>query len=70
MSKNNSNPSFLQVAFSAIAAAFGVQSSKNQARDFEKGKITHYVVAGLVVTVVFISLVVVAVKFALANATG
>jgi len=70
MNKKNTDPSFFQVVFSAMAAAFGVQSRKNQARDFEKGKIGHYIVAGLVVTVIFITVVVVAVKFALANAAG
>lgn len=62
-------PSFLQVIFSAIAAAFGVQSDKNRQRDFENGRITHYIAAGLLVTVMFIVLVYLGVNFALNNAT-
>lgn len=44
----------LQVAGSAIAAAFGVQSRKNRERDFSRGKISHFVVAGVVFTIVFV----------------
>lgn len=61
-------PSFLQVMFSAIAAAFGVQSDKNRQRDFENGRIGHYIAAGLVVTAIFIALVFMAVRIALSQA--
>ena len=44
----------LQIAGSAIAAAFGVQSRKKRERDFSHGKISHFVVAGVLFTAVFV----------------
>lgn len=60
-------PSFLQVVLSAIAAAFGVQSDKNRRRDFENGRIGHYIAAGLLVTAIVIAAVFLAVKLALSS---
>jgi hypothetical protein len=62
-------PSFFQVIISAISAAFGVQNSKHQQRDFENGKISHYIAAGMLVTVIFIALVATAVNIALSSAS-
>ena len=39
---------------SVIAAAFGVQSSRNRERDFKQGKFAHFAVAGAVFTLVFL----------------
>lgn len=61
-------PSFLHIALSTLAAAFGVQSNKNRERDFKGGSIVPYVVAGIIFTVVFITAVVVVVRLVLANA--
>jgi hypothetical protein len=36
-----------------MAAAFGVQSGKNRARDFTHGKPSHFVILGILFTVVF-----------------
>lgn len=44
---------FFQIVGSTIAAAFGVQSSKNRERDFTRGKASHFIVAGIIFTVVF-----------------
>lgn len=60
-------PSFLQVILSAIAAAFGVQSDKNRQRDFESGRLGHYIAAGILVTAIFITAVYLAVELALSN---
>ncbi len=64
--------SFLQIVLTTIAAAFGVQSSKNHERDFKQRSIVPYVVAGVVFTVVFVLAVAFAVKMVLnsAGATG
>lgn len=51
-------PSILQVAFSVIAAAFGVQSSKNSKRDFTTGKPLVFVLAGLLFTLLFVMAIV------------
>ena len=48
------SPSPLQVFGSVIAAAFGVQSSKNRERDFKRGKFSYYAIAGVVFTLVFL----------------
>lgn len=46
-------PSFWQVLHSVMAAAFGVQSSKNRARDFTQGKPGQFLLLGLLFTGVF-----------------
>jgi hypothetical protein len=38
---------------SVMAAAFGVQSGKNRERDFTHGKPVHFVMLGLLVTIIF-----------------
>jgi len=45
-----------------------VQSSKNRERDFKHGKAAHFIVVGLVATVVFVTLVILAVRLALRQA--
>jgi hypothetical protein len=39
---------------SVLAAAFGVQSSENRERDFARGSLLKFVVAGVLGTAVFI----------------
>jgi hypothetical protein len=55
-------PTFFQILFSTIAAAFGVQSSKNRERDFTGGNIYVYMTAGVIFTAVFILVMVLIVK--------
>ena len=50
--------SFWQVLSSTLAAAFGVQSSKNRQRDFTKGKPIHFIFMGIAVTLIFVLIVV------------
>ena len=50
---DNKPPSFWQMLHSIVAAAFGVQSGKNRARDFTHGKPSHFVVLGVLFTAVF-----------------
>jgi hypothetical protein len=47
-------PNFWHVALSTIAAAFGVQSKRNQERDFQSGNIYVYITAGVIFTILFI----------------
>ena len=49
-------PTFWQMLHSVMAAAFGVQSGKNRERDFTHGKPAHFLVLGLMFTVVFAAL--------------
>jgi hypothetical protein len=44
----------LEVIWSALAAAFGVQSSKNRQRDFAHGKPMHFIAAGIILTALFV----------------
>jgi DUF2970 family protein len=47
-------PNILQIIGSVLAAFFGVQNSKNRERDFKHGNHRHFIITGIVVTVVFI----------------
>ena len=46
--------SLTQVIASTLAAAFGVQSSKNRDRDFAHGQPLQFIVAGIVFTTLFV----------------
>ena len=46
--------SFLSVLGSVLASMFGVQSSRRREADFTHGKPIHYILVGLLVTLVFI----------------
>ncbi|MCJ1885947.1 DUF2970 domain-containing protein [Pseudomonas sp. LA21] len=54
--QQNKPPSFWQMLHSVLAAAFGVQSGKNRARDFTQGKPSHFIAMGIVFTLVFVLL--------------
>ena len=43
-----------QIVTSTLAAAFGVQSSRNRRRDFTTGKPAHFIIAGIVFTILFV----------------
>ena len=51
---NLKQPNLFQVIGSVMAAGFGVQSSKNRERDFKKGNLKTFVIAGIIFTVLFI----------------
>ncbi len=53
---------------SVLAAAFGVQSARNRERDFKEGKLTTFVVAGIVFTALFVASVYFVVTLVLENA--
>lgn len=61
-------PGFGSIVLSTLAAAFGVQSSKNRERDFVKGNFKAYVVSGLIFVVLFISSITMLVKYLIAHA--
>jgi hypothetical protein len=61
-------PTLWQTIASVAASFFGVQSSKNRQRDFTHGKPLHFIVVGLVATVVFVALVILVVRLALHQA--
>lgn len=61
-------PGLGSIVMSTLAAAFGVQSSKNRERDFVKGNLKSYVISGIIFVVVFISTIVMLVKTVIHNA--
>lgn len=65
---HSDKPHIWQIIISTIAAAFGVQTRKNQERDFQHGNIYIYIASGVIFTVVFILVVLWIVKAVLANA--
>lgn len=50
----NQKPTLLQVIYSVLAAAFGVQTSANRERDFSQGSATIYIVAAFLFTIFFV----------------
>lgn len=60
--------SFWQVVGSTLASAFGVQSSRNRERDFSRGNVWHFIVAGVVFTVLFVLAVIFVVNVVLSSA--
>jgi len=51
-------PTVIQVFKSVLAAFAGVQSKQNREVDFTEGKVSHYIVAGIIVTIAFISMLI------------
>lgn len=54
-SKDDNPPGFIAAMFSVMAAALGVQNSKNRERDFTQGNPLVFIAAGLLFTVLFVS---------------
>ncbi len=46
--------SLLSVTGSVLASMFGVQSNRRREEDFTHGKASHYIIIGLLMTVVFV----------------
>ena len=57
---------FTQILQSTLAAAFGVQSQRNRAKDFEEGNAGWFILAGIIFTVVFVFTVLTAVNLVVA----
>jgi hypothetical protein len=57
-----------QIVASTVAAAFGVQSSRNRHRDFRAGKPSHFIIAGVAFTVLFVVGMILLVRLVLSTA--
>ena len=66
--EDNQTPSLLDVARSVLWAMIGVQKSKNHERDFKYGKPSQYIIVGLIGVAIFITIIIMVVKFALSMA--
>ncbi|GLK89618.1 DUF2970 domain-containing protein [Pseudomonas turukhanskensis] len=62
---NDQPPTLWQVLHSVVAAAFGVQSGKNRARDFRHGKPSHFIFIGVLFTGLFVLVLFALVKLVL-----
>jgi uncharacterized membrane protein YvbJ len=62
--------SFWQITLSILAAAFGVQSAKNQQRDFSQKRIVIYIAGGIIFTIVFVIILVLIAKWAILASTS
>jgi Protein of unknown function (DUF2970) len=53
-----SKPTIIQTVKSILAAFVGVQSDKNRKLDFEQGSLSTFIIAGLIFTAVFVSVLI------------
>ena len=60
----------LQLIGSALAAGFGVQSSRNRKRDFAKGKPSQFITIGIIFTALFVLIMVGIVNLVLSSVGG
>ena len=61
MTNRTTNPeqeavSLVSVIQSVLWAMLGVQSTQNHKRDFTKGKASHYIIIGIIMTALFVML--------------
>ncbi|GAA0822924.1 DUF2970 domain-containing protein [Colwellia asteriadis] len=56
-----------QIFKSVFAAFFGVQSNSNREKDFTQGKLSHFIIAGVILTIAFIASLVLIVQLVLVN---
>ena len=59
--------SLWQVVTSALAAGFGVQSSRNRNRDFTKGRPGQFILVGIILTAAFVIAIIVLVNLVLGS---
>ncbi|MDD7804737.1 MAG: DUF2970 domain-containing protein [Endozoicomonas sp. (ex Botrylloides leachii)] len=50
------------IAQSVLSSAFGIQNHKNHERDFSRGKALHYIIGGVIGTLLFVCLLLGAVQ--------
>lgn len=62
--------SFWTVLLSTLAAAIGVQSRANKERDFASGRVAPFIVAGLIFTALFVTVLVIVVRLVIGSAAG
>ncbi|HCH68934.1 MAG TPA: hypothetical protein DE042_00270, partial [Colwellia sp.] len=52
------NSSLINTVKSVAAAFFGVQSNKNRERDFSQGKLSHFIIVGIIGVFIFIAVLI------------
>jgi hypothetical protein len=53
---SDKKPSMKDTFKSVAAAFFGVQSDKNREKDFSQGKISHFIIVGVISVIIFIAI--------------
>lgn len=61
----NNDSDFKETAKSVGAAFFGVQSNNNRERDFSQGKLSHFIIAGIIGVAIFIGVLIAVVSLVL-----
>lgn len=61
---------FLELVKSVSMAFLGVQSNNTRERDFSRGKLSHFIIIGLVLGLIFILIIVGVVSLVMNLATG
>jgi len=56
MSSSN-NPNLITMIMSVLAAFFGVQTSENRKRDFEKGNPVAFIIIGIILIIAFLAII-------------
>ena len=56
--KSNEKLSFGALILSVLSAFLGVQSNSNRERDFSKGKLSHFIIIGLIFGLLFVLIIV------------
>ena len=67
---NDLKPTLWQVFKSVLASFFGVQKEEVRQRDFTYGEPGQFIIVGLILTIAFVLLVILAVKLVLHFAIG
>ncbi len=68
--QENKKIGFFAVMGGVMAAMFGVRRAKYLERDFKQGKAIHFIIAGIVTTVIFMLILYALVQWALSTATS
>lgn len=63
----NKLPSFKDTFKSVASAFFGVQSNKNREKDFTQGKLSHFIIGGIIGAIIFIAILVAVVNLVIPN---
>jgi hypothetical protein len=63
MIEGGCKPTLLQIVLSVLAAFFGVQNSRNRARDFTHGSAIPFVLVGILLTLLLVGFLTLLVRF-------
>jgi len=65
---NKKRTSYSTTIKSVAAAFFGVQSNKNRERDFSQGKLSHFIIVGVLGVFIFIAVLIAIVALVIPSA--